>query len=352
MNQPTRRGFTLVELLIVIAIIGTLVGLLLPAVNSARARARQAQCLNNMKQLGTAVFSFATSGTKGAYPGWVQLQKIDTSLADQYAGSNGTPVPDIAISWAAKILPQLDQQGLWEQVVSSPTFNYATPPRLEVFICPDDTGTNMELAKLTYVGNTGYFDNLPNSHQGSTAGFESDIKANGLMHDLRPGRKGPTVRFGGADLKDGADMTILLSENVHKDEITNNTQNTWLGYVPPPNGGTVNYEQLYGMVWTYDRDNFNNPIAKQAPLGRDPDNSIEYSTLALEEAYARPAADHPEAFNVAFAGGSARSINPNIEYRVYQQLMTPNGAKAVALDVPADNMQAIFMNPPLAENDY
>ena len=60
------RGFTLVELLVVIAIIGLLVGLLLPAVQSAREAARLSSCGNNMRQLATAALTYETAN--GAFP--------------------------------------------------------------------------------------------------------------------------------------------------------------------------------------------------------------------------------------------------------------------------------------------
>jgi prepilin-type N-terminal cleavage/methylation domain-containing protein len=77
LDRPRRRGFTLVELLVVIAIMSMLIGLLLPAVQYARASARRTQCLSQLHNIGIAMESYMDShGERSKYPDCARLPSL------------------------------------------------------------------------------------------------------------------------------------------------------------------------------------------------------------------------------------------------------------------------------------
>lgn len=118
-----RPGFTLVELLVVIAIIGILVGLLLPAVQSARAAARRMQCSNNVKQIALAAHNFESAYK--SLPPWVHAK-----------GQGGTARPTSFASGHYLILPYMEQQPIFDQGRGI-SYDVRTQA-VAAFACPDD----------------------------------------------------------------------------------------------------------------------------------------------------------------------------------------------------------------------
>ena len=103
-RNAVARGFTLVELLVVIAIIAVLIALLLPAVQQAREAARRTQCKNNLKQIGLALHNYHDN-YNALPPGWIGV----TNGGPDIYGLNGW-------GWASRILPQIDQSPLYNQL--------------------------------------------------------------------------------------------------------------------------------------------------------------------------------------------------------------------------------------------
>jgi prepilin-type N-terminal cleavage/methylation domain-containing protein/prepilin-type processing-associated H-X9-DG protein len=122
-----RTAFTLTELLVSIAIIGTLVGLLLPAVQQARESSRRTSCQNSLRQIGLALHGFESS--RGVFPasGWTIA--APTNPAGKFVG------------WRALILPYVEQTASGQRYDQGS--HWWEPPnseigsqRLKLFLCP------------------------------------------------------------------------------------------------------------------------------------------------------------------------------------------------------------------------
>ena len=185
LKRSQRRGVSLVSILVVIAIVAVLLGIILPAVQSARSTARRVECANKLKQLGIAVDTYLTA--KRHYP------------SGNLKGHN----PQV------QILPYLDQSALYDQVDFS-IEPYLVPAQTELlranrpsaFLCPAQTAAEKVRAAGNYVTNVGtsYVDP---AHASS---FPADVVDNGAFERTY------TPPLNPSDFPDGLSNTVFWSE--------------------------------------------------------------------------------------------------------------------------------------------
>jgi prepilin-type N-terminal cleavage/methylation domain-containing protein/prepilin-type processing-associated H-X9-DG protein len=138
MSRSIRNGFTRTELLIVLAIIGILIGLFLPAVRRVREPAERAQCQNNLKQLMVGMDNFESTGRPAAYP----ATDHPNSPAERYfpPGCFGPgAIPEERLSWMAQLLPYLEQGSLYRQFDLEKGYAGNLPAvqtSIKTFLCP------------------------------------------------------------------------------------------------------------------------------------------------------------------------------------------------------------------------
>jgi len=336
----TRVGFTLVELLVVIAIIATLIGLLLPAVQSARESARRSGCLNNLKQIGLGVASsesatrkFPTLGLQmGAWGSgsWTALKTKDTY---------GTP----ATPWTHQILPFVEEKGLFDRRYSGDGYRDWTQGTRSLhaqvvkgYVCPTrglrinavytvaDSGVPsflQDYASPTLADHGGRMEELCWQ---STPSEHVDRWYGGI---IQPGGQ---VGWGGESallnrypavvsgkVKDGLSKTLLVAEK-------GITSRRWLSG-GASDVGFFHFESSPDRIWTYQRIT----DSRWAPK---PD-SIERVTSEANLAKGKDigfGAAHDAGFAAVFADGSVRLLNYDIDIGgVFRPLCSRSGG-----DVP------------------
>lgn len=190
--RKLRKGFNLIELLVVIGVMGLLVGLLMSAVQSAREAAARAACKNNLRQMGLAFGNFeSTSGS--LFPAYVDIRSY---VPVSYIGSG------LWLSWQVLMLPYMEQAPLWSQTLDAykiDVHGWDNPPHIgfatviRTYGCPSD---GRVFAPITDEGYTAAYG----SYQGVAGAYLSD----GAMRAVQG------VRI--AEITDGTSQTLVIGE--------------------------------------------------------------------------------------------------------------------------------------------
>ncbi|MFM7075032.1 MAG: DUF1559 domain-containing protein [Planctomycetaceae bacterium] len=308
------RGFTLVELLVVIAIIGTLVGLLLPAVQSAREASRAASCRNNLKQLGLALHHYHDHAKR--FPsGWSGAAIPDGTAGDDLPGWG----------WATELLPQIEQSTLHARIDRSrPVFDPANSAlhadvRRQVvptFLCASDVRGPTERDGFFMIGADDGHDEEEEEEEGhhdervdgpqfaplTEIGKSNYVGVFGTIEvDDAPaagdGMFFRNSRVGMRDMLDGTSKTLVVGERNSKLGAS-----TWTGVV---SGAKAAYPRVVG-------------VADHTP--NHADHHFDDFT-----------SNHPAGVHFLMGDGSVHRLDDSIGIEVYQSLCTRAGGEATPL---------------------
>lgn len=334
--MPARRGFSLIELLVAVMIIGLLFALLLPAVQSAREAARRAQCVNNFKQIGLAVQGYAASC--GAFPP-IDLPTGRTRNG-QWSGHYHSPL--------ARILPGLELMDTYNATnfEGIPTDGQMLSANVTVmtlavntFLCPSDAGGGVSgYGRVNYrfnLGPTYRFAPIDSSPESWSGPFTTH-------RTYQP-----------ADFQDGLSNTVGVSERLQGDWQT----------VPFKSGGdyvlagavgsavgsadqalaacssslSPNVESRGGECWFLSGLHFTdyNHCATPNPRPRDcvfDDAREDIHNRVIHQGVMSASSAHPGGVLMLLMDGSTRFARDGINLQVWRALATRSGGDVASFD--------------------
>jgi prepilin-type N-terminal cleavage/methylation domain-containing protein/prepilin-type processing-associated H-X9-DG protein len=332
-----RGGFTVIELLVAIGIIGMLMSLLLPAVQQAREAGRQNTCANNIRNLGLAVLGQTDAARR--FPA--------SSYFHVNSQANTQPSPN----WVVTILPRIERTDISERWnrggdVTNAT-NYALASiHIDVLCCPDDASLTGG-GDLSYSTNGGIgfskrvngIDNCPltamddiidlngngvtcpplNSTADGNPDDRSLLTMLGLFFVESGGPTGTTRHHTPDSVYDGLSQTLMLAENVRTgvDPLTPYTN--WA--YPDPHRTMFFFSPAVCQSLKCSKGNVNYGLANNSTQGIN-------ASLTEPEGSPWPSSFHAaDGVNVVFADGHLRFISRTIDGAVYAALFSAQGQK-------------------------
>jgi prepilin-type N-terminal cleavage/methylation domain-containing protein/prepilin-type processing-associated H-X9-DG protein len=329
-NNANTTGFTLVELLVVIAIIAVLVGLLLPAVQSAREAGRRIQCANTSKQLGVALNSYV-SVANTLPPG------IKSRTRFSYSYSNG------GWEWTCYVhylLPHLEEQVLYD-ALDGPRFDLPNPwwgptwpatanrTNVSVLRCPSDIGpgyctAGLPTGRTTFKSNyLGMFSGLADGQNATAAPY---VQAGPPAGQAAVFRYATGVRP--LEVIDGLSKTIVFAEYLLGVNETDSRGAPWTNRA----GSQFVYVTLTPNSSAPDVS-INHPFfCPSNGVMHRPAQNLPCTAGSDASTYASPRSRHPGGVNVTLCDGAVRFIGDGINLAVWRNLGWMNDGQTTGME--------------------
>ncbi|MBN2291891.1 MAG: DUF1559 domain-containing protein [Pirellulales bacterium] len=292
--RTSHRGFTLVELLVVVAIIGIMTSLLLPAVQSAREAARRSTCLDKLRQLGLAMQNYHV--VNRSFP-------------------SGFVWPDRTM-WSALVLPQLGEEALYSTMEFGVPWDKDNSPNeracstvVSAFRCPS--------ANAPYhIDFEGIPDRVPCTYLACASGKviresgsscrAGDCNLDGVLFN--------NSRIRIADIMDGTSYTMIVGESLPRFDV--------LGFDHEGNHQGVDH-WYFGSTDELAGVNASEAVGSTAVEI----NAVMNPGLTIDEKELCFSSNHPRGVHIVFADGHATFISETIDRNLWSSLGTRAGGE-------------------------